>query len=164
MDNTFLDPFIEGARMTKHSGRYYLQYAAPGTGLSGYADGVIVGDAPLRPFTPQSMPLSFKPGGFARGAGHGSTLRDNYGNYWHVSTISVSVKNNFARRIGTWPAGFNEDGIMYCNTALGDYPAWLPDSTGDHQKGRFTGWMQLNYHKPVTEYHQYWAAICLIMP
>jgi len=39
---------------------------------------------------------------------------------------------------------------MYCNTAFGDYPAWLPDSTGDHLKGRFTGWMLLNYNKPVT--------------
>lgn len=150
MDNTFLDPFIEGAWMTKHNGKYYLQYAAPGTEFSGYADGVIVGETPLGPFTPQSMPLSFKPGGFARGAGHGSTFRDNYGNYWHVSTISVSVKNNFERRLGIWPAGFDEDGIMYCNTAFGDYPAWLPDSTGDHLESRFTGWMLLNYNKPVT--------------
>ncbi|MBP6813174.1 MAG: family 43 glycosylhydrolase, partial [Saprospiraceae bacterium] len=40
MDNTFLDPFIEGAWMTKHKGKYYLQYGAPGTEFSGYADGV----------------------------------------------------------------------------------------------------------------------------
>jgi hypothetical protein len=39
---------------------------------------------------------------------------------------------------------------MYCNTAFGDYPAWLPDSTGDHLESRFTGWMLLNYNKPVT--------------
>ena len=26
MDNTFLDPFIEGAWMTKHNGKYYFQY------------------------------------------------------------------------------------------------------------------------------------------
>ena len=54
MDNTFLDPFIEGAWMTKHNGKYYLQYGAPGTEFSGYADGVIVGNHPLGPFTPQS--------------------------------------------------------------------------------------------------------------
>ncbi len=42
MDNTFLDPFIEGAWMTKHNGKYYLQYGAPGTEFSGYADGVVV--------------------------------------------------------------------------------------------------------------------------
>jgi len=149
MDDTFLDPFIEGSWMTKHNGRYYLQYAAPGTEFSGYADGVVVGDSPLGPFIPQSMPLSFKPGGFARGAGHGATFTDNYGNYWHVSTISISVKNNFERRIGIWPAGFDKDGTMYCNTAFGDYPTYLPAPGNKHQAGRFTGWMLLNYKKPV---------------
>ena len=67
MDNTFLDPFIEGAWMTKHNGKYYFQYGAPGTEMSGYADGVVVSDGPLfegREVRPQSDPLSFKPGGF----------------------------------------------------------------------------------------------------
>ena len=41
MDNTFLDPFIEGAWMTKHNGKYYFQYGAPGTEMSGYSDGVV---------------------------------------------------------------------------------------------------------------------------
>ncbi len=150
MDNTFLDPFIEGAWMTKHNGKYYLQYAAPGTEFSGYADGVVVGDSPLGVFTPQSMPLSFKPGGFANGAGHGATFQDNWNNYWHVSTIGICVKNNFERRIGIWPAGFDDDDVMYCNTAFGDYPAYLPDGKVDHLKGSFTGWMLLNYNKPVT--------------
>jgi xylan 1,4-beta-xylosidase len=150
MDNTFLEPFIEGAWMTKHNGKYYLQYGAPGTEFSGYADGVVVGDSPLGVFTPQSMPLSFKPGGFANGAGHGATFQDNWSNYWHVSTIGICVKNNFERRIGIWPAGFDKDDIMYCNTAFGDYPTYLPDGKEDHLKSRFTGWMLLNYQKPVT--------------
>ena len=81
MDDTFLDPFMEGAWMTKHRGRYYLQYGAPGTEFSGYSDGVIAGDNPLGPFTPQSMPFSFKPGCFARGAGHGDTFTDRWENY-----------------------------------------------------------------------------------
>jgi xylan 1,4-beta-xylosidase len=148
-DDTFLDPFIEGAWMTKHNGKYYLQYGAPGTEFSGYADGVVVGKSPLGPFTPQSMPFSYKPGGFARGAGHGSTFQDNWQNYWHISTIAISVKNNFERRLGLWPAGFDNDGIMYCNTSFGDYPTWLPNSKTDHLKSRFTGWMLLNYQKPV---------------
>lgn len=150
MDNTFLDPFIEGAWMTKNNGRYYLQYGAPGTEFSGYADGVVSGESPLGPFTPQSMPFSYKPGGFARGAGHGSTFQDLWNNWWHVSTIVISVKNNFERRIGIWPAGFDRDGIMYCNQAFGDWPTYLPDGKEDHLKSRFTGWMLLNYNKPVT--------------
>ena len=150
LDNTFLDPFIEGATMTKHGGKYYLQYGAPGTEFSGYGDGVVVGDNPLGPFTPQPDPLSYKPGGFARGAGHGSTFQDKWKNYWHVATIAISVKNNFERRNGIWPAGFDKDGIMYCNAAFGDYPHFLPAAQTDSGHGRFTGWMLLNYNKPVT--------------
>jgi xylan 1,4-beta-xylosidase len=151
-DNTFLRPFIEGAWMTKHRGRYYLQYAAPGTEFSGYGDGVYIGERPLGPFTYQPHnPFSYKPGGFARGAGHGATYQDAFDNWWHVSTVVIGVKNNFERRIGVWPAGFDADGVLYCNTAYGDYPAWLPDkANADHAAGRFTGWMLLNYNKPVT--------------
>lgn len=156
-DNTFLDPFIEGAWMTKHHGKYYLQYGAPGTEFSGYADGVVVSDHPLGPFTPQAHnPVSYKPGGYARGAGHGSTFQDNKGYWWHVSTMVISVKNSFERRIGYWPAGFDKDDIMYCNTAFGDYPHYVSrgsreaaDSAGFSNAG-FTGWMLLNYNKPVT--------------
>jgi hypothetical protein len=152
MDDTFLDPFIEGSWMTKHNGKYYFQYGAPGTEFSGYADGIVVGTDPLfrNENIPQSMPMSFKAGGFARGAGHGATFQDNRNNYWHVSTIGICVKNNFERRIGIWPAGFDKDDVMYCNTAFGDYPTYLPDGSEDHLKSRFTGWMLLNYNKPVT--------------
>lgn len=150
MDNTFLNPFMEGAHMTKHNGKYYLQYGAPGTEFSGYADGVAVSRTPLTDnWTHQSDPLSFKPGGFARGAGHGATFQDNWQNYWHVSTIVVAVKNNFERRIGIWPAGFDKDDVMYCNTAFGDYPHYIPAGKADHLQSRFTGWMLLNYQKPV---------------
>ncbi|UBM57518.1 family 43 glycosylhydrolase [Marinilongibacter aquaticus] len=149
MDNTFLDAFMEGAHMTKHKGKYYLQYAGPGTEISGYADGVAVGDSPLGPFRTQSDPLSMKIGGFARGAGHGATFKDNWGNYWHVSSIMLSVKNNFERRLGFWPAGFDKDDTMYCNTAFGDYPHYLPSQKANHLESQFTGWMLLNYNKPV---------------
>ena len=154
LDNTFLDPFIEGAWMTKHNGKYYLQYGAPGTEFSGYADGVVVGDHPLGPFTPQSLPMSYKPGGFARGAGHGATFKDPNNNWWHVSTIAISVKNNFERRIGIWPAGFDKDDVMYMDAAFGDYPHYLPSlhtrREGRGEAGAFSGWMLLNYNKPVT--------------
>lgn len=153
MDNTFLDPFIEGSWMTKHNGKYYYQYGAPGTEFSGYADGVVVGNKPLfdgAESIPQPDPLSMKLGGFARGAGHGSTYQDNYSNYWHISTIMLSVKNNFERRLGIWPAGFDKDDVMWCNTAFGDYPHYLP-SAGEQKYGdKFTGWMLLNYKKPIT--------------
>ncbi len=165
MDNTFLDPFIEGSWMTKHNGKYYFQYGAPGTEFSGYADGVVMSDAPLfegRTVHPQSDPLSIKAGGFSRGAGHGATFNDNDGNFWHVSTSIVCVKNTWERRIGIWPAGFDKDDVMWCNTSFGDYPHYLPASSVKNKinsydelltptgVGSFTGWMLLNYKKPVT--------------
>jgi hypothetical protein len=150
MDDTFLDPFIEGSHMTKYKNKYYLQYGAPGTEFSGYADGLLVGDGPLGPFTAQSDPLSFKLGGFARGAGHGATFQDNYNNYWHISTMVLSVKNNFERRLGIWPTGFDKDDVMWCNTAFGDYPHYLPANRKMEYGGGFTNWFLLNYKKPVT--------------
>jgi hypothetical protein len=152
MDNTFLDPFIEGAWMTKHNGKYYFQYGAPGTEFSGYADGVVVGSAPLfygTSFEPQPDPMSYKPGGFSRGAGHGATFQDNDKNYWHVSTSIICVKNTWERRIGIWPAGFDDDDVMWCNTSFGDYPRYLPGVPGK-EHGAFAGWYLLNYKKPVT--------------
>ncbi len=149
-DNTFLRPFIEGSWMNKHNGKYYLQYAAPGTEFSWYADGVYVGDEPLGPFTYQAHnPFAAKPGGFARGAGHGSTFQDLYGNWWHIGTTAMSVKNNFERRLSYWPAGFDSDGMLYCNTSYGDYPHYLPNSAWNASQRQFTGWMLLNYNKPV---------------
>nr|WP_294773777.1 family 43 glycosylhydrolase [uncultured Flavobacterium sp.] len=149
-DNTFLQPFTEGAFMTKHNGKYYLQYGAPGTEFSGYADGVYVGNHPLGPFEYQSHnPFSYKPGGFARGAGHGATFTDANNQYWHVSTIGVCVKNNFERRLGIWPAGFDQDDVLYSNTAYGDYPTFLPSENKGHLNESFAGWMLLNYNKPV---------------
>ncbi|WP_420461135.1 discoidin domain-containing protein [Neolewinella sp.] len=151
-DNVFLNPFVEGAWVTKHDGKYYFQYAAPGTEFSGYADGVLVSDHPLDGFRYQRHnPFSYKPGGFARGAGHGATFQDRFGQYWHVSTMVIAVKNNFERRIGIWPAGFDQEGVMYCNTAFGDYPTLLPEfaQERDFSRGLFAGWMLLNYNKPV---------------
>ena len=156
MDNTFLDPFIEGSHMTKYKNKYYLQYGAPGTEFSGYADGLLVGEDPLGPFTAASDPLSFKLGGFVRGAGHGATFQDKFKNYWHVSTTVVSVKNTFERRLGIWPTGFDKDDRMWCNTTFGDYPHYIPDSRFENvpyevnrRSPYFTGWMLLNYNKPV---------------
>ena len=94
-------------------------------------------------------------GGFVRGAGHGATFQDNNDNWWHVATTVVSVKNTFERRIGMWPTGFDKDGQMWCNTTFGDYPHYLPSAVDKTKVTEykalpyFTGWMLLNYNKPV---------------
>ena len=47
-------PYIEGAWMDKQNGKYYLQYACPGTQYNTYSDGVYVSSGPrkLRPTWP----------------------------------------------------------------------------------------------------------------
>ncbi len=146
-----LKPFIEGPWMMKHNGKYYLEYGAPGTQWNVYADGVYTADNPMGPFqyAPYN-PISYKPGGFLKGSGHGSTVQDNSGHYWHFSTMAISVNYKFERRIGMYPAGFETNGQMYVNTAYGDYPHYLPNTQVAHHKNRFTGWMLLSYQKPVT--------------
>ncbi|MBR0205178.1 MAG: family 43 glycosylhydrolase [Clostridia bacterium] len=139
-------PYIEGAWMDKHGGKYYLQYAAPGTQYNTYSDGVYVGDSPLGPFAlAENNPYSYKPGGFLPGAGHGSTLRDKQGNLWHTATMRISVNHDFERRVGLWPAGFDQDGELFCNQRYGDWP--LAVSGGQEDPWRDPDWMLLSAGK-----------------
>ena len=139
----------EGAWMTKHNNRYYLQYAAPGTEFKTYADGVYTSDSPMGPFKYETYsPFSYKPSGFAGGAGHSSTFQDKYGNYWHISTMSISIRHMFERRLGLFPVAFDKDGVMRTFTAFGDYPTIMPDRKIDFEKeSLFRGWMLLSFNK-----------------
>jgi xylan 1,4-beta-xylosidase len=144
-------PFIEGAWMTKHGGKYYLQYAGPGTEYNAYANGTYVGDAPLGPFTYAPYnPIAYKPGGFVAGAGHGNTFQDLHGNWWNTGTPWVAVNWNFERRIAMHPAGFDADGDMYVDTRFGDFPHWAPAKKWQRSEELFTGWMLLSYRKAAT--------------
>jgi xylan 1,4-beta-xylosidase len=126
------NPFIEGAWMTKHADRYYLQYSAPGTEMHTYSDGYYTAPSPLGPFTfASNSPFSSRPGGFLPAAGHGSTLQDEHGNWWHIATMRISKAFMFERRIGIWPAGFDDDGVLFCNQEFGDYPMTIPDGPAD---------------------------------
>ena len=125
-------PYMEGAFMNKWNGKYYLQYAAPGTQFSVYGDGCYVSDKPLGPFEfMPNTPFSSKPSGFITGAGHGSSIDDKDGNIIHISTMRISVNQNFERRLGIFPAGVDEDGLLYCNQNFADYPTVLPEGRYD---------------------------------
>jgi len=146
--DTILAGYMEGAWPTKYNGKYYLQYAAPGTEFNVYGDGAYIGDSPLGPFTymPNS-PFSYKPGGYINGAGHGSTVLGPGDVFWHFATMAVGVNIGWERRIGAFPTFFDEDGLMYSNTRFGDYPHYAPSVP--EKQGRFTGWMLLSYRKQV---------------
>lgn len=149
--DTVIAGYLEGAWMTKHNGKYYLQYAAPGTEWNVYGDGAYTSDNPLGPYSyAEYNPFSYKPAGFITGAGHGSTVQDPYGNFWHFATMVVGVNYYFERRIGMFPAGFDRDDEMYTNTAYGDYPHFLPSADRKSEDGLFTGWMLLSYDKPAS--------------
>lgn len=141
-------PYIEGAWMTEHGGRYYLQYAGPGTEWDIYADGVYVGDSPIGPFKYSGgSPVSYKPSGFIGGAGHGCLFTAE-GQWWKAATNAISVRHMFERRLSFYPAGFDKDGDLYTNTYLGDYPMFLPGTT-EAKNGKSPEWMLLSYRKPV---------------
>ena len=144
------DPWIEGAWVTKHDGKYYLQYAGPGTEFKSYGDGVYVADKPLGPFKLAAHnPFSYKPEGFIAGAGHSSTFQDKYGNYWHIATMTISQKHMFERRLGLFPTFFDKDGVMYAYTGFGDFPFKMPTKKINSPEELFSDWMLLSYNKPV---------------
>ena len=141
--------YIEGAWMTKHDGRYYLQYGAAGAQFNIYGDGVYVSDKPLGPFTlAKNNPYSYKPGGFLPGAGHGSTMEDQEGAWWHISTMRISINHVFERRLGLWPAGFDQDKELFCNQRYGDWVQDLQKLRKDPWAD--PDWMLLSYGKKMT--------------
>lgn len=146
--STEKNPWIEGAWMNKHNGTYYLQYSGPGTEFKSYSDGVYTSQSPLGPFTYQPHnPFAYKPEGFAAGAGHGSTFADPHGNFWHIGTMTISVKHMFERRLGMFPAFFDEQGTLYTATQYGDYPYIIPTGKITNFEDLFPGWMLLSYNK-----------------
>ena len=143
-----IQPWVEGAWMTKHDDIYYLQYAAPGTCYKSYADGVFTSHSPKGPFVYEKYnPFCHKPSGFIRGAGHGNIFVDKNGNYWKTVTMVVSVAHKFERRVGVFPLGFRDDGQIYTLTYLGDYPQYLPGLQPEPHKNNLVGWMLLSYKK-----------------
>lgn len=146
---TLKEGYMEGASMTKHNGKYYLQYAAPGTQFNVYADAAYVGETPLGPFNyMKNNPYSFKPGGFANGAGHGITVKQTNGQYWHFATMALASNSHWERRLAMWPTYFDDEGLMYTNTSYGDYPLHAPGHPT--KAGLHTGWMLLSYKGKAT--------------
>jgi len=145
------DCWFEGAWMTKCNGKYYLQYASPGTEYAAYSDGCYVSDSPLGPFElAKNNPVTLKMGGFAPGAGHGSTVQDLKGNWWKFDTISISVNHMFERRLTMVPACFDEKGTFATNMVLSDYPFYTPHSGSGSFENPRPMWNLLSYGKAMS--------------
>ena len=138
--------WVEGPFVSKRNGRYYLQYAAPGTQLRSYCDGMYVSDKPMGPFALQTAnPFAYRSCGFAPGVGHGGVFADAYGNWWHVGTVRVSVRHIFERRLTLDPVFFSDAGEMLCYALWGDYPRTLPRRRLKGPEEVEPKWMLLSY-------------------
>jgi hypothetical protein len=114
-----------------------------------YGNGAYLGTNALGPFTyAPNNPVSYKPGGFVNGAGHGNTFQDRHGNFWNTGTPWIAVNFDFERRIAMFPAGFDKDGLIFASTRFGDFPHYVPTNKLERQTDLFTGWMLLSYRKP----------------
>jgi hypothetical protein len=143
-------PWIEGPWITKHNGKYYLQYAAIGLEFLSYSHGVYVSDSPMGPFeySPHN-PLTYKTTGYVTGAGHGSTFHDKNGQLWTICMIPAWYGGRGGAEIAMFPSAVDARGAMYSNTAFGDYPTYYPGVVEDAVDNAFTGWMLLSNKKRV---------------
>jgi hypothetical protein len=142
-------PWIEGPWMTKHNGKYYLQYAAIGLEFISYSHGVYVSDSPTGPFVySEHNPLTFKTSGFEVGAGHGSTFHDKKGNLWTICMIPAHYgENGRGSELAIFPTAVDKDGVMYSDTAYGDYPQYFPNDRKVGGADNYTDWKLLSYKK-----------------
>ncbi len=140
--------YKEGASMVERDGRYYFQYATPGTQFHSYCDVALTAPSPTGPFTRQKInPFSIKPCGYVKGAGHGGTFRDLHGNWWHVTTCVIS---GVERRIVLFPVFFTRDGEMWCDTSSADWPIAVPKCRSTDPEDFRSHWMPLTFGKAVS--------------
>ena len=113
-----IKPFTEGAWMTKNNGKYYLQYGAPGTEFNVYANGTYVGNDPMGPFTyAPNNPVSYKPGGFMTGMGHGNTPQNNVcALYAHIHNQPPTVNPNQQCSLHQSARGPETSGRRFCKS------------------------------------------------
>ncbi len=144
-------PWIEGPWVTKHNGKYYLQYAAIGLEFSSYSHGVYVSDNPMGPYkySPHN-PLTFKTTGYMVGAGHGSTFHDKDGQLWTICMVPSNYgPGRGSSEMALFPTAVDADSVMHSTTTFGDYPQYYPGVKGNAIDNNFTGWMLLSHKKYV---------------
>jgi xylan 1,4-beta-xylosidase len=143
--------YIEGAWMTKHSSRYYLQYSGPGTEWTNYALGCYVAESPLGPWRYQKRnPILRAPRGqgVVNGAGHHSVVRGPGNTLWCFYTTSVRIEHGFERRIGMDPVGFDDNGEMFVAGPT-QTPQLAPGLHERPENGNDAGLLPLSVNQPI---------------
>jgi hypothetical protein len=111
--------------MTKHAGKYYLQYSAPGTEFKTYAVGVYVGDSPLGPFKYEESSPILRGTGFLNGTGHHAVIEGPDGQLWVMYHVLLNNENKWERRLALDRVEFDQAGNMTM-TGPTDVPQWGP--------------------------------------
>ena len=108
--------WLEAPWMTKHNGKYYLQYSAPGTEWKTYSVGVYTSAGPLGPFVcaPRN-PMLVHHNGLINGTGHHTVVEGPGGKLWTFYTVLFRNWSTFDRRIGMDPVNFDSQGNMYAD-------------------------------------------------
>jgi xylan 1,4-beta-xylosidase len=106
--------WLEAPWMTKHKGKYYLQYSSPGTEWKTYSVGVYTSKSPLEGFvTAPRNPMLVHHNGLINGTGHHTVVEGPGGQLWAFYTILFRNWSTFDRRIGMDPVNFDAQGNMY---------------------------------------------------
>ncbi len=142
--------WVEGAQIFKHNGKYYWIYSLADLG-NGYCNGVYVSDNIAGPYSFQQFnPCTQKLTGFAPGAGHGEIFKDKHGNWWTVTCQNLWKLERFERRISMFPTCIDENGQLFSDTRMGDYPVIIPDHyVNSNTDCLHANWNLLSYKKPV---------------
>lgn len=139
--------WIEGQWMIKIKGRYYLLYSGSGTRFGTYANGVAYSDeGPLSGFVAQARhdPLTRKPHGLLRGAGHGCIVEGPNNTYWTFYTSIFCYNYRYERRIGMDPIGIDEDGELFCPEVT-ETPQYAPGVLEKPELGNSVGLLPLTF-------------------
>lgn len=136
--------FIEGAWMTKHNNKYYLQYSAPGTEFKCYGLGCYISDTPVGPWAYQKRnPILMHRGGLVNGCAHGCIVEGPNDSLWCFYTTLVRIEHVFERRIGMDPVGFDEHGEIYVAGPT-ETPQFAPGMSQHPARANDVGWKCLS--------------------
>jgi hypothetical protein len=142
--------WIEAAWMTKHAGRYYLQYSGCGTEWKNYAVGVYSSASPTGPFVYQeSSPILKEQGALLNGTGHHAIITGPQGQLWMLYHVLFHNANKWDRRLALDAVGFDAEGRMFVN-GPSELPQRLPGQHASPSQGNDAGLSLLSMNKEIT--------------
>ncbi len=140
--------WIEAPWMTKHAGRYYLQYSGAGTEWKSYAVGLYTSSSPLGPFEyDERSPVFREKGGLLNGTGHHALVEGPGGTLWNFYHVLFHNQNKWDRRLAMDPAGFDAQGRLVLG-GPSETPQLAPGKAAQPHLDNSAGLLPLSVDKP----------------